>query len=86
MAEAAGISVSLVQHICKAHGLAPHHVRRFKLSRFSEPNQRTAAGEVRFQTMDRGGGDAIADRRDTLLMEKFGLRRQKRRSIRLRRR
>jgi hypothetical protein len=49
MAEAAGISVSLVQHICKAHGLAPHHVRRFKLSRFSEPNQRTAAGEVRFR-------------------------------------
>jgi len=32
MAEAAGISVSSVQRIWKAHGLAPHRVRRFKLS------------------------------------------------------
>jgi transposase len=32
MAEAAGISVSSVQRIWKAHGLEPHRVRRFKLS------------------------------------------------------
>jgi hypothetical protein len=32
MAEAVGISVSSVQRIWKAHGLAPHRVRRFKLS------------------------------------------------------
>ena len=32
MAEAAGISVSSVQRIWRAHGLAPHRVRRFKLS------------------------------------------------------
>ena len=32
MAEAAGISVSSVQRIWKAHGLQPHRVRRFKLS------------------------------------------------------
>src|SRR6187455_1181307 len=33
MAKAVGISVSSVQRIWKAHGLAPHRVRRFKLSR-----------------------------------------------------
>src|SRR3954469_9122767 len=32
MAEAAGVSVSSVQRIWRAHGLAPHGVRRFKLS------------------------------------------------------
>ena len=32
MAEAAGISVSSVQRIWRAHGLQPHRVRRFKLS------------------------------------------------------
>src|SRR3954466_14685035 len=32
MANAAGISVSSVQRIWKAHGLEPHRVRRFKLS------------------------------------------------------
>ena len=32
MAEAAGISVSSVQRIWRAHGLAPHRMRRFKLS------------------------------------------------------
>ena len=32
MAEAAGISVSSVQRIWRAHGLAPHRLRRFKLS------------------------------------------------------
>src|SRR5216684_2744242 len=32
MAEAAGISVSSVQRICRAHGLQPHRVRQFKLS------------------------------------------------------
>ena len=32
MAEAVGISISSVQRIWKAHGLAPHRVRRFKLS------------------------------------------------------
>ena len=42
MAEAAGISVSSVQRIWKAHGLAPHRVRRFKLSNDPEfvPNSR----------------------------------------------
>ena len=33
MAEAAGISVSSVQRIWRAHGLQPHRVRQFKLSR-----------------------------------------------------
>ena len=33
MAKAAGISGSSVQRIWKAHGLAPHRLRRFKLSR-----------------------------------------------------
>jgi transposase len=33
MAKAAGISVSSVQRIWRAHGLQPHRVRRFKLSR-----------------------------------------------------
>src|SRR5260370_839004 len=32
MAKAAGISVSSVQRIWRAHGLQPHRVRRFKLS------------------------------------------------------
>ena len=32
MAEAAGISVSSVQRIWRAHGLAPHRMRQFKLS------------------------------------------------------
>src|SRR5829696_6799896 len=32
LAKAAGISVSSVQRIWRAHGLAPHRVRRFKLS------------------------------------------------------
>ena len=34
MAEAAGISVSSVQRIWRAHGLQPHRVRQFKLSNF----------------------------------------------------
>jgi hypothetical protein len=33
MAKAAGISVSSVQRIWRAHGLQPHRVRQFKLSR-----------------------------------------------------
>ncbi len=33
MAKAVGISVSSVQRIWRAHGLAPHRMRRFKLSR-----------------------------------------------------
>ena len=33
MAKAAGVSLSAVQGIWKAHGLAPHRVRTFKLSR-----------------------------------------------------
>ena len=32
MAEAVGVSVSSVQRIWRAHGLAPHRVRQFKLS------------------------------------------------------
>lgn len=32
MAKAAGLGVSTVQSICKAHGLAPHRWRSFKLS------------------------------------------------------
>jgi transposase len=36
MAKATGISVSSVQRIWRAHGLAPHRVRQFKLS--SDPN------------------------------------------------
>src|SRR4051812_32719969 len=33
VAKAVGISVSSVQRVWKAHGLAPHRMRRFKLSR-----------------------------------------------------
>ena len=36
MAKAAGISVSSVQRIWRAHGLQPHRVRQFKLSRDPE--------------------------------------------------
>jgi transposase len=36
MAQAAGISVSAVQRIWRAHGLQPHRVRQFKLSRDPE--------------------------------------------------
>src|SRR5690349_6428946 len=36
MAEAVGISLSAVQGIWKAHGLVPHRVRTFKLSRDPE--------------------------------------------------
>src|SRR5499433_2138833 len=36
MAKAAGISVSSVQRIWQAHGLQPHRVRRFKLSKDPE--------------------------------------------------
>ena len=36
MARAAGISVSSVQRIWRAHGLQPHRVRQFKLSRDPE--------------------------------------------------
>ena len=32
MAKAAGISISSVQRIWRAHGLQPHRVRQFKLS------------------------------------------------------
>jgi hypothetical protein len=32
MAEAAGVSISSVQRIWRAHGLQPHRVRQFKLS------------------------------------------------------
>src|SRR6187455_1836281 len=46
MAEAVGISVSSVQRIWKAHGLAPHRMRRFKLSRDPEfvPKLRDVVG------------------------------------------
>ena len=33
MAKQVGISVSSVQRICRTHGLQPHRVRQFKLSR-----------------------------------------------------
>jgi hypothetical protein len=36
MAKAAGISVSSVQRIWRAHGLQPHRMRRFKLSKDPE--------------------------------------------------
>jgi hypothetical protein len=36
MAKAAGISVCSVQRIWRTHGLQPHRVRRFKLSRDPE--------------------------------------------------
>jgi hypothetical protein len=36
MANATGISVSSVQRIWRAHGLQPHRVRQFKLSRDPE--------------------------------------------------
>ena len=37
MAKAAGVSVSSVQRIWRAHGLQPHRVRQFKLS--NDPGQ-----------------------------------------------
>jgi DDE superfamily endonuclease len=36
MAEAAGVSISSVQRIWRAHGLQPHRVRQFKLSKDPE--------------------------------------------------
>jgi transposase len=36
MAEAAGVSVSSVQRIWRAHGLQPHRIRQFKLSKDPE--------------------------------------------------
>ena len=36
MAEQAGVSVSSVQRIWRAHGLQPHRVRQFKLSKDPE--------------------------------------------------
>jgi hypothetical protein len=33
MAEAAGVSVSSVQRIWRSHGLQPHRIRQFKLSK-----------------------------------------------------
>jgi len=36
MAKTAGISLSSVQRIWRAHGLQPHRVRQFKLSRDPE--------------------------------------------------
>jgi hypothetical protein len=33
MARAAGVSVSSVQRIWRAHGLQPHRIRQFKLSK-----------------------------------------------------
>ena len=36
MAKTVGISVSAVQRIWRAHGLQPHRVRQFKLSRDPE--------------------------------------------------
>jgi hypothetical protein len=36
MAEAAGVSVTSVQRIWRAHGLQPHRVRQFKLSKDPE--------------------------------------------------
>jgi hypothetical protein len=36
MAGAAGVSVSSVQRIWRAHGLQPHRIRQFKLSRDPE--------------------------------------------------
>jgi hypothetical protein len=36
MAKAAGVSVSSVQRIWRAHGLEPHRMRQFKLSK--DPN------------------------------------------------
>src|SRR5208282_4994299 len=36
MAEAAGVSVTSVQRIWRAHGLQPHRIRQFKLSRDPE--------------------------------------------------
>jgi transposase len=46
MAKAVGISVSSVQRIWRAHGLQPHRVRQFKLSRDPEfvPKLRDIAG------------------------------------------
>ena len=36
MAEAAGVSVTSVQRIWRAHGLQPHRIRQFKLSKDPE--------------------------------------------------
>ena len=37
MARAAGVSISSVQRIWRAHGLQPHRVRQFRLSNDPEP-------------------------------------------------
>lgn len=44
MATAAGISVSSVQRIWRAHGLQPHRVRQFKLS--NDPQFATKLHEI----------------------------------------
>jgi hypothetical protein len=44
MAKAAGISVSSVQRIWRAHGLQPHRVRQFKLS--NDPQFAAAVGAM----------------------------------------
>ena len=46
MAKAVGISISSVQRIWQAHGLHPHRVRRFKLSKDPEfvPKLRAIVG------------------------------------------
>src|SRR5438874_8700317 len=42
MAKAAGVSVSSVQRIWRAHGLQPHRVRQFKLSNYPKLRRRRA--------------------------------------------
>src|SRR5665213_2228193 len=46
MAKAAGISVSSVQRIWRAHGLQPHRVRQFKLSNDRQLLERVEKGEI----------------------------------------
>jgi hypothetical protein len=62
MAEATGISVSLVQRIRKAHVLVPHRVCHFKLQVFrTEPTDRGRRSPLSDYGADvsHGGGDAI---------------------------
>ena len=49
MAETVGVSVSSVQRIWRAHGLAPHRVRQFKLSNDVRSNSRIALSRARLR-------------------------------------
>ncbi len=65
MAKAAGISLSSVQRIWRIHGLQPHRVRRFKLSRDPEfvPSCVTSLGCISTRRRTRWSSASTKNRR-----------------------